>query len=89
MEALQLLDRNPQIKLVLLDRYMPQMDGLEFMMRLKQNPKFQYVSVSMITSENDIDEKMKTLSDYKADYYITKPVTKPALVRMFSRLFGE
>jgi two-component system chemotaxis response regulator CheY len=89
VEGLQRLQDTPDIKLVLLDRYMPNMDGLEFMQRFKSDPRNQYVQVSMVTTEDDMGEKLKTIAEYKADYYITKPVTTQALVRMFSKLFGD
>jgi len=88
-EALEKLKANPGIRLVLLDRYMPTMDGLEFMRRFKADPDNQGVHVSMVTSEDDMDEKFKAVADYNADYYIIKPVTSQALVRMFARLFPD
>lgn len=89
LQGLQRLQDTEGIKLVLLDRYMPNMDGLEFMRQFKSDPRNQYVQVSMVTTEDDMGEKLKTIAEYKADYYITKPVTPQALVRMFSKLFGD
>ena len=89
VQGLQRLRDTADIKLVLLDRYMPNMDGLEFMRRFSSDPRNQYVQVSMVTTEDDMGEKLKTIAEYKADYYITKPVTPQALVRMFSKLFGD
>lgn len=86
-EALEVLSNTSDINLVLLDRYMPVMDGLEFMQEFKKNPQYQYILVSMVTMEDDMNEKMKTIADYRADYYITKPVTKDSLIRMFAKLF--
>jgi CheY-like chemotaxis protein len=87
MEALQRLADTPGIELVLLDRYMPNMDGLQFMSQFKQNPAFRKVRVSMVTTEDKSDEKMRAIADYEADYYIIKPITTQALVRMFAKLF--
>ena len=89
MQALQVLKATPDIRLVLLDRYMPEMDGLAFMQHFKADPAFANIMVSMVTSEGDMDERMKAVADYQADYYIIKPVTAQALVRMFAKLFPE
>ena len=89
IEALELFHKIPGIKLILLDRYMPHMDGLEFIERFKNDPDTQHVSVAMVTSEDNMGEMAKTISEYKADYYITKPVTKEALVMMFAELFPK
>jgi CheY-like chemotaxis protein len=86
-EALQQLAAVSSIELVLLDRYMPNMDGLQFMSHFKQNPAFQRIRVSMVTTEDKSDEKMRAIAEYEADYYIIKPITTQALVRMFAKLF--
>jgi two-component system chemotaxis response regulator CheY len=88
-DALEKLKANPGIRLVLLDRYMPSMDGLEFMRRFKADPDNQGIHVSMVTSEDDMDEKFKAVAEYSADYYIIKPITSQALVRMFARLYPD
>jgi response regulator RpfG family c-di-GMP phosphodiesterase len=39
----------------------------------------------MVTGESDHEERFRAVVDFQADYYITKPVTRQALVRLFAR----
>jgi two-component system chemotaxis response regulator CheY len=88
-QGLEQLEAHPDIELVLLDRYMPEMDGIEFIRKTKSNPKWKGIKVSMVTSEDDLDERFKTVAEHRADYYIIKPVTAQSLVRMFAKLFPD
>jgi CheY-like chemotaxis protein len=88
-QAMERLAQVPGVRLILLDRYMPEMDGLQTLEKIKLNDDWTGIKVSMVTSEDDADEKFKTVADFKADYYIIKPVTTQALVRMFAKLFPE
>jgi two-component system chemotaxis response regulator CheY len=87
IQAIERLKSTPEIRLVLLDRYMPEMDGLQTLEKIKSDDEHTGIKVSMVTSEDDNDEKFKTVADFRADYYIIKPVTTQALVRMFAKLF--
>jgi two-component system chemotaxis response regulator CheY len=87
VQALERLASIPGIRLVLLDRYMPEMDGLQTLEKIKMNDDWTGIKTSMVTSEDDNDEKFRTVADFRADYYIIKPVTTQALVRMFAKLF--
>ena len=60
--------------LILLDIMMPQMDGLEVLTRLKEDPSMPFIPVILLSAKV-LDEDV--LRGYKmgADYYITKPFT--------------
>jgi CheY-like chemotaxis protein len=64
------ISHNPDI--ILLDNYMPVMNGPETLERLKENPKLKEISVIMVTAANriaDIDHADKC----GVDDYIIKP----------------
>ncbi|MEE8074438.1 MAG: response regulator, partial [Candidatus Binatia bacterium] len=65
--------------LILLDIIMPQMDGLEALTRLKENPETTSIPVILLTAKVQHDD---VLGGYKmgADYYLTKPFTKNQLL---------
>ncbi len=60
--------------LILLDIMMPQMDGLQVLRRLKEDPSMPFIPVILLSAKV-LDEDV--LRGYKmgADYYITKPFT--------------
>ncbi len=65
--------------LILLDIIMPQMDGLEALTRLKENPETASIPVILLTAKVQHDD---VLGGYKmgADYYLTKPFTNTQLL---------
>lgn len=83
-EALELIDElkmrgEGQINLVLADWNMPEVNGLELLRSLRQNPEFASLPVVMVTTETEI-EQMATALDAGASEYVMKPFTKEILV---------
>jgi len=68
--ALELLESNPQIDVVLLDLEMPVMDGYETLRRMKQSNEWRDIPVIVLTAGNS--EVTRTLS-MGANDFITKP----------------
>jgi DNA-binding response OmpR family regulator len=65
--------------LILLDITMPEMDGLEVLKRLKDNPSTTMIPVILLTGRVEHESVLK---GYKtgADYYIAKPFTQSQLL---------
>ena len=59
--------------LIMLDLMMPGMDGLDFMLRLKENPEIPPIPIIMLTASNDKASEAKALSLGVAAY-LNKPV---------------
>ncbi|MDF2953984.1 MAG: DNA-binding response regulator [Thermodesulfobacterium sp.] len=77
-EALKILEDNSDIKLILLDWHMPVMNGYEFLLKLRANPKWSDVKVMMVTTEN----QQKSIIDAimaGANEYLMKPFDKEML----------
>jgi len=77
-EALKVLENNPDIKLILLDWHMPVMNGYEFLLKLRANPKWSDIKVMMVTTEN----QQKSIIDAimaGANEYLMKPFDKEML----------
>ena len=72
--ALEILNANPNIKLLITDWNMPVMNGLEFVERIRANNKFSKLYIIMVTSESS---KIHIIQAIKAgvDNYIIKPFT--------------
>lgn len=59
-------------ELILLDIMLPDIDGLEILTKLKNNPKAKHIPVILLTAKGAEYDKVKGL-DLGADDYITKP----------------
>jgi len=73
LEGLDVVAKNHlDIALIILDVNMPEMDGFEFLERIKANPEYQSIPVMMLTTES---ERGKIIQAIKAGAvnYICKP----------------
>ena len=79
-EALEAMEaENGAITLVLADWNMPELDGLELLKRLRQEPAWAKVIVVMVTTETDVS-MMAAAMEAGANEYVMKPFTKEILV---------
>ncbi len=79
-QAMERIQKNPDIDLVLLDVMMPEMDGYEVIKRLKDKDETKDIPVIFITALDSNENEEKGLHLGAADY-ITKPFN-PAIVRL-------
>ena len=77
-EALNLLKEMNTIDIILLDREMPEMDGIEFVTKLKSNSKISDIPVIMQTG-SDKPEQIREGIDAGVFYYLTKPLENTVL----------
>ncbi|PMP65322.1 MAG: response regulator [Thermodesulfobacterium geofontis] len=77
-EALKILEENSDIKLILLDWYMPIMNGYEFLLKLRSNPKWSDIKVMMVTTENQQRSVIDAIMA-GANEYLMKPFDKEML----------
>lgn len=68
----QLEEHHDKISLVLLDVYMPECDGFEFLKRKQSDPAFDSVPVIMMTASNTVEDEIQCL-ELGASDFITKP----------------
>lgn len=69
----------PPFSLVILDRMMPGLDGMEFLRRMKAEPRFAEIPVIMQTAASSPDQVRQGL-EAGAYYYLTKPYEPEALI---------
>ncbi len=75
-EALERLDNMDQpVRFMLVDWNMPKMNGLDFVLKVRENKRFEKSSILMVTTETAVDQMVKAL-DAGANEYVMKPFTK-------------
>jgi two-component system sensor histidine kinase/response regulator len=65
--------------LILLDLFMPEMDGLEVCETLKKQPKYEDIPIIFITASKEQESLLEAFEKGASDY-ITKPFSKPELL---------
>jgi len=73
VEALDQLEKNSPIDILILDINMPRMNGFEVLERLNTNPEYRNLAVLILTNFDEIDNEMRGL-DLGAVDYIRKPL---------------
>ena len=80
-EALELLDREAEVDLVLMDIMMPEMDGLTAMAEIRRNPRFAHLPIIALTAKAMANDRVRCL-EAGADDYISKPIDVDKLVAL-------
>ena len=66
-------------EMLIVDLKLPELDGFEILKRLRRDPKFSYIPVIVITSKDELSEKLKAF-ELGADDYLVKPFQPEELV---------
>lgn len=74
-----LIAPDSNFSLVVLDRMMPELDGMEFLRRMKRETRFADIPVIMQTAASSPDQVREGL-EAGAYYYLTKPYEPEALI---------
>ncbi len=74
--------QNSQPDLILLDLMMPQMDGWEFMDRLRQMPRGSLIPVVVISADRDVGPKARQLG---AQGHLSKPFDLDNLLNLVGK----
>ena len=79
IEALVQLKKMGGADIALLDWNMPEMDGFEFLRRVRADAEFSELRVMMVTTESEMSQVARAL-EAGANEYLMKPFTKEALI---------
>lgn len=87
-EALEQLQRHPEIQLVVSDLEMPRMNGFELLSHIQQNPKYIKIPVIILTSRSA--EKHRQLAqELGAKAYLSKPYLEHELIATVANLINS
>lgn len=72
-QAIEKLEENPQIDIILMDIMMPEMDGYETISAIREKPKYKNLPIFAVTAKAMIGDREKCIKVGASDY-ISKPV---------------
>ncbi|HOJ15270.1 MAG TPA: response regulator [Deltaproteobacteria bacterium] len=79
-DALEKLAQNPDVRLIISDLNMPNMDGIEFISAVRKDPQFKDIPIIMLTTDAS-PENRKLAFETGANLYLVKP--SPAHIILF------
>lgn len=79
LEALDVIAKNPEIELVVLDRMMPKMDGMALLKHIKADDSLKHLMVIMQTAAAEPEQIAEGIKE-GVYHYLTKPYEYEALI---------
>ena len=79
--AIEIIERTPDLSIVLMDIMMPDMDGYETMREIRKVPEFRTLPILALTAKAMKGDREKCL-DAGASDYISKPVNTNQLLSL-------
>lgn len=73
VEAMEILDKDPSIDIMLLDLNMPRMNGFEVLEVMRNNPSHRRITTLILTNSDEVENEIKGLEMGALDY-IRKPL---------------
>lgn len=72
---------------IILDRYMPGVDGHEILKQLKEHPSMRAIPVVMLTGESKSEEIVRSIQ-LGASGYVVKPFTPRSFLAQLKKILG-
>jgi CheY-like chemotaxis protein len=80
-DAIELLEKTPDVDIVLMDIMMPEMDGYDTMQAIRQRESFKSLPIVALTAKAMKGDREKCIESGASDY-ITKPVDSEQLLAL-------
>lgn len=84
IDALNKLQNN-SVHLIVCDMNMPNMDGIQFIRKVKENPNYKFIPIIMLTTESQEEKKQEGLKA-GARVWLTKPFSPEELLDTIKKL---
>ena len=88
MDGIALIEKNPDIDIVLMDIMMPELDGYETIKIIRKDPKKRWLPVIAVTAKALKEDRQRCL-DAGASDYLAKPVDENQLVELLRVWTGQ
>src|SRR5262249_9558409 len=79
LDALMVLNKMPDADLAMVDWNMPEMDGFEFLRRVRSESQYDNMRIMMVTTESEMSQVQVAL-EAGANEYLMKPFDREALL---------
>lgn len=86
MDMLETYDRD--IRLVLLDWNMPELNGIDVLKNMRADHRFKSIPVLMVSTESE-EDKIQEAIGAGAQGYLTKPFTPDQLIGAIRQVMGD
>jgi two-component system chemotaxis response regulator CheY len=86
-EALAILKSNPSVNLIVSDYNMPEMNGLQLVTQIKNNPDYQNIPIFILSTETKEEVRNKVMQA-GASIWIKKPFQPVKLIEYIKRAIG-
>jgi len=86
-EALQVLEREPDIRLVLLDLMMPHVSGLDVLAAMRRDPRWRELPCIILTAAGQ-EQQHTSAVELGANDFLTKPFSPKKLYSRAAELVG-
>ena len=88
LEAIELLQQNSQVELIVSDLEMPNLNGFEFLNQLRQNPDLSSIPAVMLTSRSN-DKHRQLATHLGAAAYMTKPYIEQEFLAVLKEITAQ
>lgn len=75
----------PDVSLVITDLFMPLMDGIDLIKKIRSSEDYQYVPILMLTTESNMSKKMEA-KEAGATGWMVKPFDKDKLLKIVHKI---
>lgn len=84
-EALEILEREPDIRVILLDLTLPGISGEDLLKQARQKPEWQSLKVIVMSGWDDLKQRAEAMG---ADGFARKPAVLPDLEKQVEQLLS-
>ena len=87
-DALNKLSSAPVVDMLITDLNMPNMDGLELIKKIREDKKYRFTPIVMLTTESS-EEKKRAGREAGASGWIVKPFKPEQLLKVVKMILGD